>query len=231
MLIPLTQEKVRQLVPLVATGSQYRYVWGKLQDFLRRVTFSVVAVAIVAFGLNFLGDSTQLVLGLIAGLYWLWAPAVLASFRNRRHRRFPYGGFWRGRVLDVYVTEELVGKEETVNDKGQLVIIENRERCLNLEIGDKSGFETRVQAKLLRQHRGIRPGDAAEMLVLSRRPDLAEIELISEVFLPRHRLWIGTYPILQRDAFIDLSETLRRKARSKTPKSPRRSPQPRRSRL
>ncbi|XFA72486.1 hypothetical protein RYO59_000711 [Thermosynechococcaceae cyanobacterium Okahandja] len=226
MLIPITQEKLRQLVPVVATGAQYRYVWGKLQDVLRRVIFAVVAVAIVAFGLEVLGDGLQLVLGLIAGLYWLWAPAVLASLRNRRYRRFPYAGFWQGRVLEVYVTEELVGKEETVNDQGQLVIIENRERCLNLEVGDKSGFETTVRTKLLRQHRVIRAGDVAQMLVLSRRPDLAEIELISEVYLPRHRLWIGTYPILQRDVFIELSETLRQQRRS-----PRKSPRPRRSTL
>ena len=226
MLIPITQEKLRQLVPVVATGAQYRYVWGKPQDVLRRVIFAVVAVAIVAFGLEVLGDGLQLVLGLIAGLYWLWAPAVLASLRNRRYRRFPYAGFWQGRVLEVYVTEELVGKEETVNDQGQLVIIENRERCLNLEVGDKSGFETTVRTKLLRQHRVIRAGDVAQMLVLSRRPDLAEIELISEVYLPRHRLWIGTYPILQRDVFIELSETLRQQRRS-----PRKSPRPRRSTL
>jgi len=226
VLIPITQEKLRQLVPVVATGAQYRYVWGKPQDVLRRVIFAVVAVAIVAFGLEVLGDGLQLVLGLIAGLYWLWAPAVLASLRNRRYRRFPYAGFWQGRVLEVYVTEELVGKEETVNDQGQLVIIENRERCLNLEVGDKSGFETTVRTKLLRQHRVIRAGDVAQMLVLSRRPDLAEIELISEVYLPRHRLWIGTYPILQRDVFIELSETLRQQRRS-----PRKSPRPRRSTL
>jgi len=226
VLIPITQEKLRQLVPVVATGAQYRYVWGKPQDVLRRVIFAVVAVAIVAFGLEVLGDGLQLVLGLIAGLYWLWAPAVLASLHNRRYRRFPYAGFWQGRVLEVYVTEELVGKEETVNDQGQLVIIENRERCLNLEVGDKSGFETTVRTKLLRQHRVIRAGDVAQMLVLSRRPDLAEIELISEVYLPRHRLWIGTYPILQRDVFIELSETLRQQRRS-----PRKSPRPRRSTL
>ncbi len=226
MLIPITQAKLRQLVPIVATGAQYRYVWGGLQDFLRRLIFSVVAVAIVAFGLEFFGDGTQLVLGLIAGLYWLWAPAVLASWGNRSYRRFPYAGFWQGRVLEVYVSEELVGKEETVDDRGQLVIIENRERCLNLVVGDKSGFETTARTKLLRQHRVIRPGDVAQMLVLSRRPDLAEIELISEVYLPRHRLWIGNYPILQRDVFIELSETLRQQRRS-----PRQSRRPRRSTL
>lgn len=225
MLIPITREKLRQLVPAVATGAQYVYVWGKLQDFLRRLIFAVVAVAIVAFGLEFLGDGTQLVLGLIAGLYWLWAPAVLASWRNRRYRQFPYGGFWQGRVLGLYVTEKLVGKEETVDDKGQLVIIENRERCLNLDIGDKSGFEATVRTKLLRQHRVIRPGDVAQMLVLSRRPDLAEIEIMSEVYLPRHRLWVGNYPILRRDLFMELSERLRRQRRApRKSHSPRRSP-------
>jgi len=48
-------------------------------------------------------------------------------------------GFFRGRVLDVFITEELIG-EETVNNKGDLVIVENRERRLNLEVGDETGL-------------------------------------------------------------------------------------------
>jgi len=47
--------------------------------------------------------------------------------RNGEYRKYKYSGFFRGRVLDVFITEELIGKEETVNNKGELVIVENRE--------------------------------------------------------------------------------------------------------
>lgn len=211
MLKPLTRQKFEQLIPSVATGRQYRFVWGKIPDFLRRLIYSVVGVVVVWFPLSYVGHGVQLVAGLVAGLYWLWWPAVSASFRNQNYRRYPYSGFWQGEVLDVYVTEELIGKEESVDQRGELVIVEKRERRLNLEIGDETGFETKLQARLSPQHRVIRPGDQAEMIVLSRRPNLEDIEKITDVYLPRHRLWVSDYPWLQRDIFEQISYEFNRR--------------------
>ncbi|AFY59587.1 hypothetical protein [Synechococcus sp. PCC 6312] len=211
MLKPLTRQKFEQLIPAVATGRQYRHVWGKIPDFLRRLIFSVVGVAAVWFPLSYVGHGVQLVAGLVAGLYWLWWPAVSASFRNQVYRRYPYSGFWQGEVLSVYVTEELIGKEESVDQRGELVIVEKRERRLNLEIGDETGFETKLQARLSPQHRVIRPGDQAEIIVLSRRANLEDIEKISDIYLPRHRLWVSDYPWLQRDIFEQMSYEFNRR--------------------
>ncbi|MGL5877872.1 MAG: phosphate ABC transporter permease, partial [Xenococcaceae cyanobacterium] len=47
MLVPLTRQKFEQLIPRIATGDQYRYVWGNFSDFLRRLLASVVAVIVV----------------------------------------------------------------------------------------------------------------------------------------------------------------------------------------
>lgn len=211
MLKPLTRQKFEQLIPSVATGRQYRYVWGKIPDFLRRLIFSVVGVVAVWFPLSYVGHGVQLVAGLVAGLYWLWWPAVSASLRNQSYRRFPYSGFWQGEVLDIYVTEELIGKEESVDQRGELVIVEKRERRLNLSIGDETGFETKLQARLSPKHRVIRPGDQAEVVVLSRRSNLEDIEKISDVYLPRHRLWVSDYPWLQRDIFEQMSYEFNRR--------------------
>jgi hypothetical protein len=210
MLRPLTRQKFEQLIPAVATGRQYRYVWGKIPDFLRRLIFSIVGLVAVWFPLSYVGHGVQLVAGLVAGLYWLWGPAIQASFRNQTYRRLRYSGFWQGQVLDVYITEELIGKEESVDKRGELVIVEKRERRLNLEIGDETGFETKFQARLSPQHRVIRPGDQAEMMVLSRRPDLEDIDHISDIYLPRHRLWVSDYPWLQRDIFEQMSAEFNR---------------------
>ena len=211
MLIPLTREKFEELIPRVATSDQYRSAWGKLPDFLRRLLISVAGVVAASILQLFLGDDffwISLTLGLAAGFYWMWSPVYLASRLNLDCRSYQYSGFWQGRVLDRFVSEDLVGKEETVNKLGELVIVENRERRLNLIIGDKAGFETKLQVLLKRDHRAIQVGDIAEMLVMSSRPDLSRIGKISDVYLPECNLWISDYPYLRHDTFLELSKEL-----------------------
>lgn len=228
MLVPLTRQKFEQIVPLIATGAQYRYCWGKSADFLRRLLISVVTVVVVwltktIFGLGF--GPLVFLIGTIGGLYWLWGPVLWASLRNRECRRYQYSGFFRGRVLDVYVTEELIGKEETVNNKGDLVIVENRERRINLEVGDETGFVTQIQAPLRRNHQPIAPGQTAEMLVLSTQPDLSSIAQVTDVFIPSRNIWVSDYPYLERNMFVETSRRIR-----KSPSEPRSRREPRRSR-
>lgn len=211
MLVPLTRQTFEEIIPLIATGPQYAYYWGKPSDFIRRLLISMVALTTFwllgkLFGEGWL--AIKLILDIIAGLYWLWSPVYWASVRNNSYRRFPYSGFWRGQVLDVYITEELIGEEETVNKRGELVIIENKEKRINLEVGDKEGFRATVQAPLRRIHKGIIPGQIAEMLVLSKQPDLYRIDKITDVYLPRNDLWIGEYPYLRRDVFLQVSREL-----------------------
>jgi hypothetical protein len=110
--------------------------------------------------------------------------------------------------LDVYLSEDLVREEQTVNKLGELVIIENRERRLNLVVGDESGFTASIQSPLRRIYKGIKPGQIAEMLVMSNRGDLEEIDLITDVYLPSIDLWIGEYPYLARDVFLEVSKEL-----------------------
>ncbi|QZZ20473.1 phosphate ABC transporter permease [Leptothermofonsia sichuanensis E412] len=217
MLIPLTRQTFESLIPKVATGAQYVYCWGKLSDFLRRLLISVVGVTVLILGLGLIiGPEIgffRFLLGIIIGLYWLWGPVLWASLRNLEYRKFSYSGFWQGKVLDVYVTEELIGQEETVNERGDLVIVENRERCINIEVGDESGFSARVRAPLKRNHQAIAPGDTAQMIVMSNRGDLSRINQTSDVYIPDHNIWVSDYPCLQREEFIEVSRRLRSRAR------------------
>jgi hypothetical protein len=211
MLIPITRQKFEQLIPLIATGPQYAYFWGKLPDFLKRLLISVLAVTGVFllglfFGEGF--DGLRLLLGIIAALYWLWSPVYWATLRNIEMRRYKYSGFWRGQVVDVYVTEELIGTEETVNNRGQLVIVENRERRLNLEVEDETGFATQLQVPLRRTHKGIAIGQVAEMLVMSYQSDLRSIVKTSDIYIPSLNRWVSDYPYLQREVFAQVSQKL-----------------------
>jgi hypothetical protein len=56
MLIPLTRQKLEELIPLTATGDQYRYSWGNLSDLLRRVLISVTGIVGALALRAFLGD-------------------------------------------------------------------------------------------------------------------------------------------------------------------------------
>ncbi|PSB01203.1 phosphate ABC transporter permease [Merismopedia glauca] len=213
MLIPLTRDKFDQLMPLLATGPQYSYYSGKFADVLNRLLISIVWVLIVAFLLSiFLGNNlVTFCLGAIGGLYFLWAPIYFASLRNFSCRRHRYSGFWQGEVLDLYISEELVGTEQTVNKKGQLVVVENRQRRLNLEIGDETGFTTELQVPLQREHKLIRPGEIAQMLVMSDRADLGRIAKISDIYIPRENIWVSDYPYVRRDVFAEVSDRLNRR--------------------
>ncbi|MDY6781308.1 MAG: phosphate ABC transporter permease [Cyanobacteriota bacterium] len=211
MLVPVTRAKLEQLIPAIATGSQYIHYWGKWRDVLRRFLISFIAVVVLWILGNFLGsgaDGLKFLVDFIASLYWLWSPVYWASLRNASYRKYKYGGFWRGRVLDVFVTDDLVREEETVNQRGELVIVENRERRINLDVGDESGFRTTIQAPLLRIHKGIEPGDVAEAIVLSDRADLSQIGKMGDVYLPRTNLWVGEYPCTAKDVFVEVSERL-----------------------
>ncbi len=211
MLVPLTRQKFEQIVPLIASGLQYKYYWGKFSNFLQRLLISVVTVAVLLL-MQFL---FRLEFGLIfffavfGGFFWLWYPILQASVRNRKCRRYKYSGFFQGRILDWWITDRLMGKQETVNSKGELVIIENREKRINLEIGDDTGFSVEFDAPLRPAYKAIARGQIAEMLVMSNRPDLSTIEEFSDVYIPSRDLWVSDYPYIRQDLFSEVSARFR----------------------
>jgi hypothetical protein len=233
MLVPITRETFEQIIPLIATGPQYAYYWGKPADVVRRLLISMVALTLFWLLGNLLGDAwlaIKLILDIVAGLYWLWSPVYLASVRNNTYRRYPYSGFWRGRIIDVYITEELIREEETVNKFGELVIIENNEKRVNVEVGDREGFRATIQAPIRRIYKGINPGQVAEMLVLSKQPDLSRIDKITDIYIPNLDLWVGEYPYSRRDIFADVSRELGGTRRDNSPPRSRNSNVKRRKR-
>ena len=211
MLIPLTRETFEQMIPAIATGPQYSYVWGRWRDFLRRLLISLVIVVtlwIIGLLMGKTGESLKLLLYFIGGLYWFWSPVYIASVRNNTYRRYPYAGFWRGKVLDVFITEELINEEQRANKFGELEIIENRERRINVEVGDREGFRATIQAPIKRSYKPIARGQVAEMLILSKQPELERIDKITDIYLPQFDLWVGDYPFLRRDYFKVISSEL-----------------------
>lgn len=230
MLVPLTRQKFEQIMPLIASGSQYKYYWGKFNSFLQRVLISVVTVVVILllkilFKLDF---GLVFIFGVFGAFFWLWYPVFQASIRNAKCRRYKYSGFFRGRVLDWWITEKLIGKQETVNNKGELVIIENREKRINLEVGDNTGFSIEFDAPLRSAHKAITAGQVAEMIVMSNRPDLSSIEEFSNIYIPSRNLWVSDYPFVREDFFNEVSLRLRENQREQPRR--RRRPEPERYR-
>ncbi|MBD2295424.1 phosphate ABC transporter permease [Anabaena sphaerica FACHB-251] len=229
MLVPLTRQKFEQIIPLIASGSQYKYYWGKFNSFLQRLLISVVTVVVIFLGRIFLKLDFGLIFtfGVFGAFFWLWYPVFQASIRNAKCRRYKYSGFFRGRVLDWWITDKLTGKQETVNNKGELVIIENREKRINLEIGDNTGFSVEFDAPLRPAHKAIARGQIAEMIVMSNSPDLSSIEEFSNIYIPSRNLWVSDYPYVREDFFNEVSLRLRENQQEK-PR--RRRPENQRSR-
>ena len=229
MLVPLTRKKFEQLIPFIATAAQYKYCWGNAADFLKRVLISLVSVLLLYLITSWLGEAFApiiLLLGIVSGMYWLWGPVLWASLRNIQCRSSRYSAFWRGQVLDVYISEELVGTEETVNKRGELMIVENRERRLTVEVGDENGFLTKLQVPLRRSHQAIVNGELAEMVVMSNRPDMSRISNVTDIYLPELDVWVSDYPYLRRDVFIDMSSRLENANEEvETPKTRKKRPQ------
>jgi len=209
MLVPLTRRKFEEVLPLAATGPQYVYYWGDWQNLVKQVLFSLGGVLLVwlSSGL-FQSSGLTLFLAIVAGLYWLWGPVAKASLRNARYRRYPYSGFWQGKILDLYVTEEVIGTEETANQRGELVVVENCERRLNLKIGDETGFVAKVQVPLQRQHQLLAIDRTVQTIVLSEDRDLRRIAKIADLYVPNRNVWVSDYPWLERGAFVEVSRRL-----------------------
>ncbi|MBK1990554.1 phosphate ABC transporter permease [Sphaerospermopsis aphanizomenoides BCCUSP55] len=227
MLVPLTRQKFEQIIPLIASGPQYKYYWGKFNNFLQRVLISVVTVVVIFLIKSFfrLDFGLVFVFGVFGAFFWLWYPVFQASIRNVKCRRYKYSGFFRGRVLDWWITEKLIGKQETVNNKGELVIIENREKRINLELGDDTGFSIEFDAPLRPTHKAIARGQVAEMVVMSNRPDLSSIEEFSNIYIPSRNLWVSDYPLVRQDLFNEVSLRLRENQQQKPRRRSRPAPQ------
>lgn len=211
MLVPLTRSTQEEIIPFIATGNQYAHYWGSITNFLKQLLISVISFLLVLLLGSVIGQTVgglKIILAIIAGLYWLWSPVYFASRRNATYRRLPYSGFFRGKVIDVFITDELVREQQGVNKRGELVVVENRERRINLEIGDRTGFRLIIQAPLRRIHKVITPGAVAELVVLSKKPDLSTISKFTDVYLPQYNLWVGEYPYLRRDIFLEISQKI-----------------------
>jgi hypothetical protein len=210
MITPLKRGKFDELVPSVPTSDQYQFFWGKGQDVFQRVLISVALLVVFALLYNRTPDNVWGVVMFICsglgGLYWMLAPVLQAGQRNSKLRKFDYCGFWQARVLDVYLSEEVLSKQESIDSRGRLEVNYNTESFLNLELGDRSGFVTTLRVPMRREYKRIAPKQLICMILLSNDRQFRRVSrLMTDAYLPQLNLWISDYPYLRRDAFEELT--------------------------
>jgi hypothetical protein len=209
VITPLKRKKFNELIPSVPTSDQYEYYWGGSQDIFKRILISVALL--VTFSLlyartpdNFWGLLMFICAGL-GGLYWMLGPVSSAIIRNSKLRKISQCGFWQAEVVDVYLSEEVLSKQENFDSRGRLDISYNTESFFNIELGDRTGFVTTLRVPMRREYKRIQPRQTVCMLLLSNDPTFRRVSKITtDAFLPQLNIWVGDYPYLRRDVFMDL---------------------------
>ena len=87
-----------------------------------------------------------------------------------------------------------------------------------------------MQAPLKVEYKAIAAGQRVEMLVMSNRTDLSQIEDISEIFIPSREIWVNDYPYLRRDFFMEMSRRFRASPNGRSRRRQPREREPRRNR-
>ncbi|MEE3719205.1 hypothetical protein V2H45_20885 [Tumidithrix elongata RA019] len=214
MITPLKRKKFDELIPAVPTADQYQYYWGNGQDLFRRILISVALLVVFTLIYNRVNDNSPnsfvalmvFVCAALGGMYWMLEPVLIAVGRNAKLRRFSNCGFWQAQVLDVYLSEEVLSKQETVDSRGRLDVSYNTESFFNVELGDRTGFITTIRVPMRREYKRIAPKQVVCMLLFSNDRSFSRISKVTtDAFIPKLNIWISDYPYLRRDVFIDLT--------------------------
>jgi len=209
MITPLKRQKFDELIPSVPTSDQYQYYWGGSQDVFKRLLISVALLVTFSVLYNRTPDSFWGILLFISaalgGLYWMLGPVLSAIRRNSKLRNISQCGFWQARVVDTYLSEEVLSKQENFDSRGRLDVSYNTESFFNIELGDRTGFVTTLRVPMRREYKRIQPKQEVCMLLLSNDPSFRRVSKITtDAYMPQLNLWISDYPYLRRDVFLNL---------------------------
>jgi hypothetical protein len=221
MIIPLKRRNFDELIPAVPTAEQYQYYWGDGQSVFRRVAISIASVIVFTILYTRVHEKNpssfaalmMIVCAALGGLYWMLEPVAMASIRNAKLRRFAHCGYWQAEVLDVYVSQEVLAREEKVNSRGRMDVSYDAESFLNIELGDETDFVTTLRLPMRRELKRIRPEQTICMLLFSNDRRFGRVSRqTSDAYIPQYNLWVGDYPYLRRDTFVDLTKYLSKKS-------------------
>ena len=205
MLLPIKQNEINKLIPLVATGDQFNSALGNPQKIFQRIMVSaiggVITLLISQSQVTSQFYSLWLVLGVVFLLYILWGPILEASRKNSKLKAYSFTALFDGYIADVYVEDRVENKHEQANKEGRLEVIEKRRSWIVVDIEDEDGYLGNINFPLKNKFNILRKGMKINCVVFSNRRDFNNVQAISDAYCPEIKLWIGNYPFLLRPAF------------------------------
>ncbi|MEW5310367.1 MAG: hypothetical protein WDW38_002173 [Sanguina aurantia] len=181
------------ILPLPPTGRQ--------ADFYKTKTVPEQVVELAAsIGVSVILSKSAL-MAAPALLYPVWRPWIRAGIRNLQlfSTQFRYIGLWRTQLLDW----EVLG----VTPYPASLFSPKPPSSVRLVVGDPWDKGATVQLQLPYQPRvnGLMVGEPVELMVLGSHSGFNTFKAVSEVYLPEAGLWLSEYPMLNKDAFLQLS--------------------------
>lgn len=83
-------------------------------------------------------------------------------------------------------------------------------KTCTIVVGEENGAQTKLVLPFDARYEFLRPGQPAEVLVLSDSTSFADIKAIKDVYLPDNGMWLAEYPYIDRPEFLEVSLEIER---------------------
>ena len=107
---PLRSDELHELFPLSGTPGQYSYYWGTWDQAVQRFALSLLV--------TLLATNSSSVVAAGAFTYSVWGPILQSMVRNLGVKKYPYGGYWEARILELSFKGDKGAKAASKNGAG-----------------------------------------------------------------------------------------------------------------
>lgn len=200
-IVILNPEELDRVLPVLPFSEQADFFAGGAAQAVQRWGASLALT--VLFSKAALLAATSLTWP----LWWPWARAANKNFGIRS--KVEYGGIWRTRILGVESGNRprpKFGEEEELRTMPRFSAM----KTCTIVVGEENGAQTKLVLPFDARYEYLRPGQPAEVLVLSSSTSFSDIKAIKDVYLPDKRLWLAEYPYIDRAEFVEVSLDIER---------------------
>jgi hypothetical protein len=211
----LSPDELDRVLPLVPFSAQASFFNGGAAQAVQRWGASLALTVL-------LSKAALLAAGTLTWpLWWPWARAAGKNYNLRKQNG--YAGLWRTQILEVesrgrprvqYADEVASERENPPGAKGTR--FSANIKTTRILLGDQDGAKTEFMLPHDARFDLIRPGEPAEVIVLSESPSFESFKAVKDVYLPECGLWLSEYPYLDRTEFLELSLEIEREIKSET---------------
>lgn len=200
-IVILNPEELDRVLPVLPFSEQADFFAGGAAQAVQRWGASLALT--VLFSKAALIAATSLTWP----LWWPWAKAANKNFSVRS--KVEYGGIWRTHILEVEKGNRprpRFGEEEELRNMPRFSAM----KTCTIVVGEENGAQTKLVLPFDARYEFLRPGQPAEVLVLSDSTSFADIKAIKDVYLPDNGMWLAEYPYIDRPEFLEVSLEIER---------------------